>query len=102
MQGPVCMQHRLGRCGGALGTGAGRLSGSVHHLQSVPTISRGRASVQTAASIVAEPAVLPVKSFSGEPSGSEQLALRVADSFTATGLVHRSVVTVRQNARRVC
>ena len=44
---------------------------------------------------------MEVKAFSGEAVGSEQLSLKVADPYTAAGLVHRNVVTHRQNARRV-
>ncbi len=52
-------------------------------------------------SAVAAPAELTVKSFDGESAGTEQLALKVADRSTANGLVHRYLVTVRQNNRAV-
>ena len=58
-------------------------------------------STRTTATLVAEPAVLEVKAFSGEATGSARLSLKVADPYTAGGLVHRNVVTIRQNARRV-
>jgi hypothetical protein len=60
-----------------------------------------RCSLQATCSAVAEPAVVEVKAFSGEAVGSERLSLKVADPYTAAGLVHRTVVTHRQNARRV-
>lgn len=53
----------------------------------------------TNAAIEAKPVSLDVKSFEGETSGSQNLALRVAADSTAKGLVHRYLVTVRQNAR---
>lgn len=49
-------------------------------------------------STVAAPASLEVKSLSGSAVGSEQLSLKVAEE-SARGLVHRYLVTVRQNAR---
>ncbi len=52
-------------------------------------------------SAVAAPAELTVKSFDGESAGTEQLALKVADRSTANGLVHRYLITVRQNNRAV-
>ena len=52
-------------------------------------------------SAVAAPAELTVKSFDGESAGTEQLALRIADRSTANGLVHRYLITVRQNNRAV-
>lgn len=52
-------------------------------------------------SAVAEPATLELKKFDGTVSGSEQIALKVAGKATANGLVHRYLVTVRQNDRRV-
>jgi hypothetical protein len=56
--------------------------------------------VAVRASAVAQPATLPVKSTEGADLGSEQLALKVAQE-TAKGLVHRYLVYVQQNARRV-
>ena len=60
-----------------------------------------RRSLSVKASIVAQPASVDVKTFDGSSSGSENLALRVAGRDTAKGLVHRYLVTVRQNARAV-
>ena len=54
-----------------------------------------------AMSAVAAPAELDVKAFDGEAAGTEQLALRIADKSTANGLVHRYLITVRQNNRAV-
>jgi hypothetical protein len=56
--------------------------------------------VAVRASAVAQPAILPVKSIEGADLGSEKLALKVAQE-TAKGLVHRYLVYVQQNARRV-
>lgn len=53
------------------------------------------------AAVVAEPATLSVKSTSGSDAGTESLALKVAPENTSKGLVHRYLVYVRQNARRV-
>lgn len=53
------------------------------------------------ASTLAEPANFDVKSFSGSSSGTASMALRVAEEDTAKGLVHRYLIMVRQNARRV-
>ena len=52
-------------------------------------------------SAVAEPATLDVMKFDGSVAGSEEIALKVAGPATATGLVHRYLVTVRQNMRKV-
>lgn len=43
---------------------------------------------------------LPVKSIDGSDKGTEELTLKVAED-TARGLVHRYLVMVQQNARRV-
>ena len=56
-----------------------------------PVASRG---LQVRCAVPAEPVTL-----SGE--GSHKLALNVAREATAKGLVHRYLVTVRQNARQV-
>lgn len=53
------------------------------------------------ASVVAEPATLEVKTIDGSSAGTASLSLKVADPETAKGLVHRYLVMVRQNARRV-
>ena len=60
-----------------------------------------RRSLSIRASLVAQPASVDVKKFDGSSSGSQDLALRVAGYDTAKGLVHRYLVTVRQNARAV-
>lgn len=53
------------------------------------------------AAVKAAPASLPVKSADGADAGTEQLALKVARPEAAKGLVHRYVVYVMQNKRRV-
>ncbi len=53
------------------------------------------------AALVADPQSLEVRGLDGSAAGSESLALRVADPSVANGLVHRYVVFLRQNARRV-
>lgn len=60
---------------------------------------RRQAPATVCMSAVAAPASLEVKSTDGSAVGTEQLALRVAEE-SARGLVHRYLVTVRQNARR--
>ena len=60
-----------------------------------------RKSLSVKASVVAQPASVDVKTFDGSSSGSQDLSLRVAGRGTAKGLVHRYLVTVRQNARAV-
>lgn len=47
-----------------------------------------------------KPATLPVKGADGSDKGTTTVELKVAEE-TAKGLVHRYVVFVRQNARRV-
>jgi len=61
----------------------------------------GRRALQVSASLVAEPVSLPVKGLDGSSKGSENLALKVVEDDKAKGLVHRYIVTVRQNARQV-
>ena len=77
------------------------LPGCLHPHHPRPAALRTRREGARAAA-VAEPATVPVRSFAGEVVGSEQLALRVADLNTATGLVHRYITLIQQNARRVC
>jgi large subunit ribosomal protein L4 len=60
-----------------------------------------RQAVRVCASAVAQPAALPVKSADGSDKGTANLALRVAGEETAKALVHRYMVLVQQNARRV-
>jgi hypothetical protein len=57
--------------------------------------------VTVKAAVAAQPASLPVKSADGVDVGTEQLALKVARTETAKGLVHRYVVYTLQNRRRV-
>lgn len=63
-------------------------------------IARQRA-VVVRATVEAKPVSLPVKSADGADAGTEQLALKIARPETAKGLVHRYVVYVLQNKRRV-
>ena len=65
-----------------------------------PRAAPRAATVAVRASGVAAPVSLPKKSVTGAELGSEQLALKVAED-TAKGLVHRYLVYVQQNARRV-
>jgi large subunit ribosomal protein L4 len=60
-----------------------------------------RRQVVVRAAVAAAPASLPVKAADGADAGSATLALKVAPEQTAKGLVHRYLVYVRQNARRV-
>ena len=59
-----------------------------------------RLAVAVRASAAAAPVSLPKKSVEGAALGEEQLSLKVATD-TAKGLVHRYLVYVQQNARRV-
>jgi hypothetical protein len=63
-------------------------------------IGRARTVVVRAA-VAAKPASLPVKSADGADVGTEELALKIARPEAAKGLVHRYVVYVMQNKRRV-
>lgn len=47
------------------------------------------------------PATLKKVTFDGAPAGEATIALKSAPEDTAKGLVHRYLVMVRQNARRV-
>lgn len=60
-----------------------------------------RAAVTTTSSVQARPASIELKTFDGSSSGTQELALQVAGRDSAKGLVHRYLVTVRQNARAV-
>lgn len=53
------------------------------------------------AGAAASPAALPYKAVDGSDKGTQQLSLKVAGDDTAKGLVHRYMVMVQQNARRV-
>lgn len=46
-------------------------------------------------------AIIPVRDWEGNAISEERLVLRVAEKATAKGLVHRYLVTVRQNMREV-
>lgn len=52
-------------------------------------------------SMIAPPVPLEVKGFEGEVVGTEMLSLKVADPETAKGLVHRYLVKVRRDMRKV-
>lgn len=56
--------------------------------------------MQVRASLVAEPASLSVKGLDGSSKGEQSLSLKVVEDDKAKGLVHRYIVTVRQNARQ--
>lgn len=60
-----------------------------------------RRTVLVQAAVPAAAVSVPKRSADGEDLGSEQLALKVAKPETAKGLVHRYLVYVQQNARRV-
>ncbi len=68
---------------------------------SVTLIRSSRQQLAVKASVMAEPATIDVKNLDGSSAGSAALSLRVADNETSKGLVHRYLVMVRQNARRV-
>lgn len=63
-----------------------------------PTSSRQP--LHVCCSAAAPPAEVPVKGVDGSSKGSKKLALKVAEE-TAKGLVHRYMVLVLQNKRRV-
>jgi hypothetical protein len=87
-----------------------RLASGHHRAAAAPTSvvarapaaagSRPRVAVVRAA-VEAKPASLTVKSADGADVGTEQLALKIARPEAAKGLVHRYVVYVMQNKRRV-
>jgi len=56
--------------------------------------------LQVCNSAAAQPASVPVKDVSGGEKGEQKLSLKVAEE-TAKGLVHRYMVMVQQNKRRV-
>ena len=55
----------------------------------------------TRMSLKASPAELTVRNIDGGEAGKASLALQIADPAKSTGLVHRYIVTIRQNARQV-
>jgi hypothetical protein len=65
-----------------------------------PFCSR-RPAVVVRAAVAAKPVPVPVKSADGASAGSVDLALGVAPAETAKGLVHRYLVYVQANARKV-
>lgn len=83
--------------------------GSVNHLKQHSFASAlqphrlvaRRSTVTVRASVQARPASIEFKTFDGTSSGTQELALQVAGQKSAKGLVHRYLVTVRQNARAV-
>ena len=62
---------------------------------------RSARGLATRAAMVAEPRSVEVRAPDGSAAGTESLSLRVAEPEVANGLVHRYVVFLRQNARRV-
>ena len=79
----------------------GQRQSAVAHRTVVRAPAAGRCLQPARASILADPAQLEVRSLDGSSAGSAQLALRVAEDDTQKGLVHRYLVLVQQNARRV-
>ena len=61
---------------------------------------RGQLVVRSA--VPAKPVSVSFKGIDGSDKGTHQLALNVAPAETAKALVHRYLVLVQQNARRVC
>ena len=62
---------------------------------------RGASGLALRAAMVAEPRSVEVRAPDGSAAGTESLSLRVAEPEVANGLVHRYVVFLRQNMRRV-
>lgn len=60
----------------------------------------GRRALVVSNSAVAPAVVVPYKGTDGADKGTKQVALKVAEE-SAKGLVHRYMVMVQQNARRV-
>ncbi|KAL6645838.1 hypothetical protein ACP70R_017446 [Stipagrostis hirtigluma subsp. patula] len=63
-------------------------------------VGRKRAAVSVLRALRAEAATLPVLSFTGEKVGEATLDLKSAPPSTARAVVHRALITDRQNARR--
>lgn len=61
---------------------------------------RTKAAVSVLRALRAEAATLPVLSFTGEKVGEVTLDLKSAPPSTARAVVHRAIITDRQNARR--
>jgi large subunit ribosomal protein L4 len=70
-------------------------------LSARPSSRPAAGALQVRASLVAEPASLSVKGLDGSSKGEQSLSLKVVEDDKAKGLVHRYIVTVRQNARQV-
>ncbi|KAF8718804.1 hypothetical protein HU200_025110 [Digitaria exilis] len=62
--------------------------------------SRTKAAVSVLRALRAEAATLPVLSFTGEKVGEVTLDIKSAPPSTARAVVHRAIITDRQNARR--
>ena len=60
-----------------------------------------REQVAVRASMVAEPVTLEVKTLEGAAAGTASISLKVAEPDASKGLVHRYLVMIRQNMRRV-
>lgn len=60
-----------------------------------------RRTLTVRAAVPAAAVAVPVKTTDGADAGSANMALGVAKEASAKGLVHRYLVYVRQNARRV-
>lgn len=63
-------------------------------------VAPGRRTVVQCRASAVKTVALPVISLSGDSKGTEELSIKVAEE-TARGLVHRYLVLVQQNARRV-
>uniref|UniRef100_A0ACD5TX59 Uncharacterized protein n=1 Tax=Avena sativa TaxID=4498 RepID=A0ACD5TX59_AVESA len=63
-------------------------------------VGRGRPSASILRALRAEATTLPVISFTGEKVGEVALDIKSASPATARAVVHRALVTDRQNARR--
>lgn len=61
---------------------------------------RAKAAVSVLRALRAEAATLPVLSFTGDKVGEVTLDLKSAPPSTARAVVHRAIITDRQNARR--
>ncbi|CAL4921910.1 unnamed protein product [Urochloa decumbens] len=64
------------------------------------TAGRAKAAVSVLRALRAEAATLPVLSFTGDKVGEVTLDLKAAPPSTARAVVHRGLITDRQNARR--
>ncbi len=74
---------------------------SAHQQAFRPSVlAPGRRTVVQCRASAVKTVALPVISLSGDSKGTEELSIKVAEE-TARGLVHRYLVLVQQNARRV-